>query len=135
MLTYGDAVGNIDLKSLQEFHVAHGRIGTICLYNFGQNKGVVELGKDGLIDTFREKSDLDGDLINIGFMMFEPRVFDYIDDDNTFFEKDTLTRLAQDKELSGYLHDGYWQCMDTIREKQLLEEQWESGKAPWKIWS
>jgi glucose-1-phosphate cytidylyltransferase len=134
MLTYGDAVGNINLKELVEFHHSHGKIGTMSMYNFGQNKGVVEVGKDGVIDAFREKSDTDGDLINIGFMVFKPELFDLIEDDTTVFEKGPLTKLVAQKELVGYVHKGYWKCMDTLREKQQIEELWNTGKAPWKIW-
>lgn len=134
MLTYGDAVGDINIKELMDFHRAHGKIGTMSMYNFGQNKGVVEVGDKGLINAFREKSDLDGDLINIGFMVFEPALFDLIDGDETVFEKEPLTRLVDRKELVGYVHKGYWQCMDTLREKQQIEKLWDSGKAPWKVW-
>ena len=134
MLTYGDGVGDINLKELLDYHKSHGRIGTISMYNFGQNKGVVEVGTDGIINAFREKSDSDGDLINIGFMVFDAKIFDYIEGDNTIFERDSLTRLADDKQLMGCIHKGYWQCMDTMREKQQIEGLWDSGKAPWKVW-
>lgn len=134
MLTYGDAVGDINLSDLLEFHRKHGKIGTISMYNFGQNKGVVEAGNDGVISAFREKSDLDGDLINIGFMVFEPELFDYIEGDTTVFEKGPLTALVDKRQLVGYVHKGFWQCMDTLREKQKLEKLWETSKAPWKIW-
>ena len=135
MLTYGDAVGNININELLNFHSNHGKIGTMSMYNFGQNKGVVEVGADGSIAAFREKSDLDGDLINIGFMVFEPALFDYIDGDSTIFEKGPLTKLVEEQQLMGYVHKGYWQCMDTLREKQQLEKLWESGKAFWKEWN
>lgn len=134
MLTYGDAVGNINIKELIEFHEKNHKIGTMSMYNFGQNKGVVEVGKNGVINAFREKSDTDGDLINIGFMVFQPELFDYIEGDTTIFEKGTLTKLVEKHELVGYVHKGYWQCMDTLREKQRLDELWSSGEAPWKVW-
>lgn len=134
MLTYGDAVGNINVDELLKFHHSHEKIGTISMYNFGQNKGVVEVGKNGMIDAFREKSDTDGDLINIGFMVFKPELFDLIEDDTTVFEKEALTKLVDKHELVGYIHDGYWQCMDTLREKQQLEKLWNSSNCPWKIW-
>ena len=134
MLTYGDAVGDVDIKNLLEFHKMHGKIGTMCMYNFGQNKGVVEVGEDGVIEAFREKSNIDGDLINIGFMVFQPSLFDYIEGDDTVFEKGPLTKLVAKKELVGYVHRGFWQCMDTLREKQQLENLWNTGKAPWKLW-
>lgn len=134
MLTYGDAVGDVDIAALAAFHRAHGRLGTISMYNFGQNKGVVEVGADGGISAFREKSDLDGDLINIGFMVFEPQVFDLIDGDDTVLEKDALAKLVEMQQLHGYIHKGYWQCMDTLREKQQIEKLWETNAAPWKVW-
>ena len=134
MLTYGDAVGDIDINKLVEYHKAHHKIGTISMYNFGQNKGVVEVGENGAINAFREKSNLDGELINIGFMVFEPQVLDYIDNDDTSFEKEPLVSLVNEKQLMGYIHKGFWQCMDTLREKQELERLWEKGKAPWKVW-
>lgn len=134
MLTYGDAVGDINIAEVLDYHRKHGKIGTMSMYNFGQNKGVVEVGKDGMIDAFREKSDMDGDLINIGFMVFEPKIFDYIEDDTTSFEKEPMNKLVAEKQLVGYVHNGYWQCMDTLREKQQIERLWDSGKAPWKVW-
>lgn len=134
MLTYGDAVGDVNISKLLEFHKQHKKIGTMSMYNFGQNKGVVEAGKDGTILAFREKSDLDGDLINIGFMVFEPELFEYIEGDSTIFEKGPLTELVSKHQLVGYVHKGYWQCMDTLREKQQLEKLWDSGMAPWKVW-
>jgi len=134
MLTYGDGVANVNIPELLEFHKSHGKIGTMSMYNFGQNKGVVEVGQNGLIDAFREKSDSDGDLINIGFMVMEPAIFDLIDGDSTPFEKEPMERLVAKKELVGYVHKGFWQCMDTLREKQQIEKLWDSGNAPWKVW-
>ena len=134
MLTYGDAVGDVNIKQLLNFHHTHDKIGTMSMYNFGQNKGVVEVGKEGVIEAFREKSDMDGDLINIGFMVFKPQIFDFIKGDETSFEKDPMERLVELKELVGYVHNSYWQCMDTLREKQQIEKLWDSGKAPWKLW-
>lgn len=134
MLTYGDAVGNIDLRELLKFHRQHGKIGTISVHNFGQNKGVLEIGANGKVSAFREKSDLDGDLINIGFMVMEPGIFDRIEGDETVFEQEPLNGLVRDGELIAYVHKGFWQCMDTMREKQNLEKLWETGNAPWKIW-
>lgn len=134
MLTYGDAVGNVNIKELVEYHKKNGKIGTVSVYNFGQNKGVLEIAEDGMVAAFREKSDLDGDLINIGFMVFEPQLFDYIEGDRTVFEKEPMNGLVVENQLAAYTHKGYWQCMDTLREKQQLENLWESGKAPWKLW-
>lgn len=134
LLTYGDAVGDIDIPAVIESHKKSGKICTICVYNFGQNKGVVDIGKGGIVQSFREKSDADGDLINIGFMVCEPEIFDYMTGDECILEKDVLSRLAKDGQLHSYLHKGFWQCMDTLREKNMLEELDASGKAPWKIW-
>ena len=134
MITYGDAVGDVNIAELLRFHKEHKKIGTISMYNFGQNKGVVEVGKNGLIESFREKSESDGDLINIGFMVMEPAVFELIDGDKTLFEKEPMSRLVDRKELVGYIHRGYWQCMDTLREKHQIEELWNSKRAPWKLW-
>lgn len=95
---------------------------------------MLEIGSNGTVEAFREKSDLDGDLINIGFMVFEPDLFNYIDGDSTVFEKEPMLRLVNENQLMSYTHKGYWQCMDTLREKQQLEKLWETKKAPWKIW-
>lgn len=134
ILTYGDAVGDINIKELVDFHHSHGKIGTISVYNFGQNKGVLDVSKDGKVNAFREKSDLDGDLINIGFMVMNPEIFERIAGDKTVFEQEPLNSLVRDGELIAKTHKGYWQCMDTLREKQQLEKLWESGNAPWKVW-
>ena len=135
MLTYGDAVGDVNIKALLEYHQSRGKIGTVSVYNFGQNKGVLELSNDGTVSAFREKSDLDGDLINIGFMVFEPALFDFIPDDTTVFEKEPMLSLVRQHELVSYIHKGYWQCMDTLREMQALETLWKPGQAPWKLWN
>ena len=103
------------------------------MFNFGQNKGVVEVN-NGSISAFREKSDLDGDLINIGFMVMEPKIFDYIEGDKTVFEENPLKTLVKEGQLNAYVHKGFWQCMDTLREKEKLEKLWYSGNCPWKIW-
>lgn len=134
MLTYGDAVGNINIPELLEFHEKQGKIGTLSVYNFGQDKGVLKVGKHGRVEAFREKSDIDGDLINIGFMVFEPQIFEYIDGDETTLEKEPLNKLVELCELNAYLHKGFWQCMDTIREKEKLERLWASESCPWKEW-
>ena len=130
----GDAVGDVNISELLKFHKSHGKIGTVSVYNFGQNKGVLDIGANGVVNAFREKSDLDGDLINIGFFVLEPEIFDYIDSDETVFEKEPLNRLVENGELISYMHRGFWQCMDTMREKQQLEKLWSAGNAPWKLW-
>ena len=134
MLTYGDAVADIKIKELLECHKKSGKLGTLSCYNFGQSKGVIEVNEDGSIDAFREKSDLDGDLINIGFMVMEPEVLDYIEGDSVPFEEHPIKDLVEKGQLNAYIHKGFWQCMDTLREKEKLEKLWNSGKAPWKIW-
>lgn len=134
MLTYGDAVGDIDVNAVLDSHIKSGKLATITVYNFGQSKGVVEVNENGLVDAFREKSDLDGDLINIGFMIVEPEVFDMIKDSTSILEKDVLQKLAKMGQLNAYVHRGFWQCMDTVREKKLLEDYWNTKNAPWKIW-
>ena len=134
ILTYGDAVGDVNVCELIQFHESHGKTGTISVYNFGQNKGVLDIAKDGKVNAFREKSDLDGDLINIGYMVMNSEIFDRIDDDSTVFEQEPLNSLVNDGELIARTHTGYWQCMDTLREKQQLEKLWDSGNAPWKTW-
>ena len=134
MVTYGDAVGDINIPELLKRHCESKKIGTMSIYNFGQNKGVVDVDSEGNIRQFREKSDLDGDLINIGFMVFEPAIFDYIDGDETVLEYGPLKRLAEIGQLNSFIHRGFWQCMDTLNEKKKLENLWVSGNAPWKIW-
>lgn len=134
LLTYGDAVGDVNIHELIQYHKSHGKIGTVSVYNFGQNKGVLEIDKDGQVAAFREKSQTDGNLINIGFFVFEPQIIDYIDGDETPFEGSALVKLVNDGELKAYMHKGYWQCMDTLREKLQIEKLWNEGKAPWKVW-
>lgn len=134
MLTYGDAVGDVDVTKLMDYHRQHGKIGTISVYNFGQNKGVLDIGMNGEVEAFREKSDLDGNLINIGFMVFRPEIFDYIEGDRIVFEQEPMKRLVEEKQLMSYVHKGFWQCMDTKREKDKLEMLWKNEQAPWKVW-
>ncbi|HIT42814.1 MAG TPA: glucose-1-phosphate cytidylyltransferase [Candidatus Caccovicinus merdipullorum] len=134
MLTYGDGLADVDLKKLEEFHRQHGRIATITAVNVGQRFGVLDIQQGGRIQAFREKNDRDGALINGGFMVMNPQVFDYIQGDNTVLEKEPLENLARDGELMAFTHDGFWKCMDTQRDKMQLEAMWQSGQAPWKIW-
>ena len=134
MLTYGDGLSNVDLKALLDFHKKNKRIGTMTTVNIGQAKGVISLSEDGSIKSFREKSDNDGAIINGGFMVMSSKIFDFIDGDETIFEQEPLQALVDRGELMSFYHDGFWQCMDTQREKNKLEELWNSKKAPWKIW-
>ena len=133
-LTYGDGVSDVDIGKLVEFHKSHGKIATITTVNVGQRFGVLEVEKDGTISAFREKSDDDGSFINGGFMVLDPKVFDYIDGDDTVLERAPLERLASEGQLMAYKHEGFWQCMDTQRDKQKLDELWISQKAPWRKW-
>lgn len=134
MLTYGDGVSDVNLAKVLEFHKSHGKVATITTVNIAQMKGVLEVNDLGDIISFREKSDEDATLINGGFMVLEPQIFDYIEGDHIVFEEQPLRRLVADGQLKSYYHQGFWQCMDTQREKQKLEKIWESGNAPWKVW-
>ena len=134
MMTYGDGVCNVDLDALVKFHKSHGKTATITTVNIGQVKGVLDIDQDNNITSFREKDDSDGSLINGGFMVLNPEIFQYLDGDETVFEKEPMQRLAAEGQLKSFYHDGFWQCMDTQREMKKLEELWQSGKAPWKIW-
>ena len=134
MLTYGDGVSDVNLEALLDFHKKHGKPATISMVNLAQQKGVLDVDAGGQIRSFREKEEKDGAVINGGFMVLEPEIFDYLQDDNTILEQSPMQNLAAEGKLMGYYHDGFWQCMDTQREKKLLEELWASGKALWKRW-
>lgn len=134
MMTYGDGVCDVDMNELLRFHENHGKIATLTSVIIEQQKGILEIGGDNAVRSFREKSVLDGSPINAGYMVFEPEVFDYIEGDDTVLERDTLTRLADEGQLMSYKHSGFWQCMDTKREKDMLEKIWASGQVPWKKW-
>ena len=133
MMTYGDGVCDVDIKKLVEFHKKQGKIATLTAVLLEQSKGVLNIGPDNAVHSFREKSAMDSAPINAGFMVLEPKIFDYLDGDSCIFERKPLEQLATEGELS-YTHKGFWQCMDTKREKDDLEKMWESGKAPWKVW-
>jgi len=134
MMTYGDGVCNVDLDALVKFHKSHGKTATITTVNIGQVKGVLDIDQDNNITSFREKDDSDGSLINGGFMVLNPEIFQYLDGDETVFEQGPMQRLAAEGQLKSFYHDGFWQCMDTQREMKKLESLWQSGAAPWKIW-
>ncbi|WP_293839449.1 glucose-1-phosphate cytidylyltransferase [uncultured Phascolarctobacterium sp.] len=134
MMTYGDGVCDVDIKKLVEFHKKQGKIATLTAVLLEQSKGVLNIGPDNAVHSFREKSAMDSAPINAGFMVLEPKIFDYLDGDSCIFERKPLEKLAADGELMSYTHKGFWQCMDTKREKDDLEKMWESGKAPWKVW-
>lgn len=134
-LTYGDGVCDVDINKLLEFHKSHGKLATLTSVILEQQKGVLDIGGDNAVHSFREKCSGDGSPINAGFMVLEPGVFDYIQGDDTVFEKNTLVALADKGELMSYSHHGFWQCMDTKRERDMLEKMWDSGSAPWKLWT
>lgn len=134
MLTYGDGVSNVNIKELFEFHKSHGKIATVTAVEIEQRFGILEIGENNTIKSFREKSEDDLSKINAGYMVLEPKIFDFIDSDEITFEKQPLEKLASINELMAFKHYGFWQCLDTQREKQKLEDLWASGDAPWKVW-
>lgn len=133
MLTYGDGVCDVDIRKLLNFHRENGKIATLTSVTLEQEKGILEID-DNTVKSFREKQHSDGAPINAGFMVLEPKVFDYIEGDMTVFEKEPLETLAAEGELMAYPHKGFWQCMDTKRQKDKLEEMIAKGKAPWMVW-
>lgn len=135
MLTYGDGVSDVNIAELLAYHREHGKVATLTAVRLEQRFGVLDINDDSRITSFREKSVIDGSRINAGYMVLEPEIFKYIDGDATVFEKEPLERVAEQGGLMAYKHDGFWQCMDTKREKEKLEALWESGKAPWKVWA
>lgn len=133
MLTYGDGVSNVNLKDLLAFHKSHGKLMTVTAVRPMARFGGLVLN-DNKVSDFREKPELGEGWINGGFFVCEPGVLDYIKDDSTIFERSPMERLARDNQLMAFRHDGFWQCMDTLRERELLEEMWMSKKAPWRVW-
>lgn len=134
MLTYGDGVCDVDLDNLLDFHKGHGKTATMTTVNIAQLKGVLDINEENVVNSFREKAETDASLINGGFMVLNPEIFSYIKDDATILEQEPLQKLAQEGQLMSFHHNGFWQCMDTQREMKKLEDLWQSGKAPWKIW-
>lgn len=134
MLTYGDGVCDINIKELYDFHKKSGKLATMTAIQPGGRFGTLDIDESNTIERFSEKRKEDGGWINGGYMVIEPQVIDYIDGDQTVFEREPLERLAAEGQLQAYKHDGFWQCMDTLRDKNLLEELLEQNKAPWKIW-
>ena len=134
MMTYGDGVCDVNISDLLAFHKKHGKIATLTSVKLDQEKGVLDIDEFNSVKSFREKHYSDGAMINAGYMVLNPEIFDYIKDDSTVFEKDCLEQLAQEGQLMSYNHCGFWQCMDTIREKALLDKLVEANKAPWIRW-
>ena len=134
LMTYGDGVCDVDIHELVAFHQSHGKLATLTAVMLDQSKGVLDIGGYNSVRSFREKSAKDSAPINAGFMVLEPEVFDYLDGDDCVFERGPLKRLAAEGQLMSYQHHGFWQCMDTMREKMQLETLWKTGHAPWKVW-
>lgn len=135
MMTYGDGVCDVDMQELLKFHQTHGKIATLTAVMLEQQKGVLDIGGDNAVHSFREKKADDGAPINAGYMVLNPEIFDYIEGDETVFERGPLEKLAAQGELMSFMHRGFWQCMDTKREMDMLEKLWATGNAPWKVWN
>lgn len=134
-MTYGDGVADVDIDKLRAFHDSHGKLATMTAIRPNSRFGVLDLSDNNEVKAFREKSDADSGWINAGFMVLSPKVLDYIKDDTIMFEREPMEKLAQDGQLMCYKHDGFWQCMDTLRDKEKLEDLWDKNKAPWKVWA
>lgn len=134
MMTYGDGVSSINVKDLVTFHKQHNKMVTITAVSAGQRFGVLDIAPNGAVISFREKSSTDVSRINAGYMVLEPQIFDYIDGDQSIFEREPLERVASEGQLMAYYFNGFWQCMDTKREMDKLNELWNNGQAPWKVW-
>lgn len=133
-MTYGDGVCDVNINRLLEFHKSHGKIATLTAVKLEQEKGVLNIGGDNAVKSFREKNISDGAPINAGYMVLQPEIFNYLKDDTTVFERESLEQLVEEGQLMSYVHTGFWQCMDNIREKAMLEKLLATGEAPWKKW-
>jgi len=134
MMTYGDGVANVDIAKLVAFHQNHGRLATVTSTQPSGRFGALCFGKGDQVTSFQEKPAGDGNWINGGFFVLDPKIISYIPGDATLFEREPMEGLAGDGQLMAYKHHGFWQPMDTLRDKNLLEELWGAGKAPWKLW-
>lgn len=132
-MTYGDGVSDVNIQASLDFHKSHGKIATMTAIKPESRYGFLDI-ENNVVKSFREKSQMDVGLINAGFMVLEPEVLDYIEGDSNMFEREPLEAIAQKGQLMSYEHEGFWQCMDTLRDKEKLEALWESQKAPWKNW-
>lgn len=133
-LTYGDGVADLDIAKVIAFHRSHGKLATVTSVPSPGRFGILDMDQHDAVSRFHEKPDAEMGWINGGFFVLEPRVLDYIDADETVWERRPLERLAADGQLMAYRHPGFWKAMDTLREKRELEEMWASGSAPWKLW-
>ena len=134
MMTYGDAVCNVDVGRLLTFHRLHGKIATLTAVLPEQSKGVLDIDENNSVRAFREKNAKDSAPINAGYMVLGPQIFDFLKDDTTIFEREPLERVAAMGELKSFIFHGFWQCMDSKREMDMLEKMYASGQAPWKVW-
>jgi glucose-1-phosphate cytidylyltransferase len=134
MFTYGDGVSDVNLKELLEFHRSHGKLATVTAVRPLGRFGALRIKKDSHVEKFQEKTEGNNSWINGGFFVLEPGVLDYIAGDHIPFENEPARRIAKEGHLMAYKHNGFWQPMDTLREKNILEDLWKSGKAPWKVW-
>jgi glucose-1-phosphate cytidylyltransferase len=132
MCTYGDGLANVNISELLSFHKSHGKIATLSAVRPVSRFGVLEITKDGIIESFQEKPQSEG-WINAGYFVFEPKVFDYLEL-NSILEGEPMANLAGDGQLVAFKHDGFFQPMDTYREMSILNELWETNQAPWKVW-
>lgn len=134
MMTYGDGVCDVNINKLVSFHNGHGCAATLTSVTLEQQKGILDIGEDNTVRAFREKNQMDGYSINAGFMVFTPKIFDYLHNDADVLERAPLEKLAADHQLKCYRHVGFWQCMDNKREFEILQTLWKNGQAPWKSW-
>lgn len=134
MLTYGDGVSDVNILELVDYHKRSGKLATVTTTQPSGRFGSLDLMENNIVRNFQEKPKGDGGWINAGFFVMSPKAIDYIDNDSTILEKDPLEQLAQDRELVAYKHQGFWQPMDTLRDKNHLEDLWKINKAPWKVW-
>lgn len=134
MLTYGDGLSNVNIEKLLSFHREHGKLATITSIQPLGRFGAMQMSGDNVVETFFEKPRGDGSWVNGGFFVLEPKIFDYIEGDNSIWERKPLEGLAKDGQLVTYKHHGFWACMDTLKEKTDLEEMWSEGRAEWKVW-
>jgi len=134
MLTYGDGVADIDIKKLLNFHQSHRKLATVTAVQPLGRFGALSVGSDNRVERFQEKAQGDNSWINAGFFVLQPKVFDYIDGDNILFEKEPVEKLSKEGELMAFKHTGFWHPMDTLRDKNYLDNLWQAHKAPWKVW-
>jgi glucose-1-phosphate cytidylyltransferase len=134
MMTYGDGVSDIDIRSLLKYHKKSGKYATVTAVQMAGKFGALSMKESGAVNSFLEKPKGDGSWINGGFFVLEPQALDYIEGDNNSWEFDCLKNLADDKQLAGFRHRDFWKCMDTLRDRSELEDLWNAGKAPWKTW-